>query len=281
MAKIFSSVLAVLILSAFFQNANAQTVTVTDGINSLVWDVDQTGSNASQTLAGAVPGVDTDILFEEGWFLIVGGQVARLADTNPADISVSGNNTSSVDISYSNVQVAAAVFDIDLSYQVSTSPTGLINIALEADLDFLEGNTGPTTGSVINYFDYDIDGFSGQNAVFTGAPNPTISQLNPATDNGYARTGIDADAFDINSFATLRTSLEGGNLLDSTPNLGTIDVTGALQWNFALAPGDSFVVSGGGVGTVDGEFEAIPEPSMLGTMCFLSGMMYLRRSRRR
>lgn len=278
MSRSSLSAFLLLILILVSQVGHAQTVNVTDGTNSLTWTVDQTGANASQTLAGASPSVDNDILFEEGWFLNVGGQVVRLADTNPANITVTGNNTSTVNISYSSVQVASSLFDVDLTYQVSSTPTGLIDIALEAELNFLQGNAA-TVGSVINYFDYDIDGSTSQTAVFAGSPDPTISQINPATGSGYSRLGIGADAFDIESFSLLRTSLESANLLDSSPNLGVIDVTGALQWDFNLDPGDSFALSGGGSGVIS-EGVVVPEPSVLGTMVLLIGAMSLRRSRR-
>jgi hypothetical protein len=253
----------------------AQTVNVTDGFNSFSWVADQTGGD-SQTLAGT-----SNILFEEGWFLIVGGQSTRLENTPAGNISISGNNTPSATVSYSGITTATgAVFDVDLNYQVGSSPSGVIDLDIDLELTLQSappviGSPSPVVGSLINYFDYDINGASDQTGTFTNTPVPTITQLDPESGDTFSRTGVGANAYDIDSFSTLIDNLDAGVLLDSTPDLGLIDVTSAFQWDFTFFPGEtSFSVSAGGFGAV-----GVPEPSTLAMFSFLGLVASLKRSR--
>ena len=248
----------------------AQTLTITDGTNSYSLPAGDQGGIANQTLAGS------SILFEEIWYLNVGGQATRLQNTPASNVAISGNNTSSATISYSNVPTpaTAALLDIDLTYQIGSPTTGDLEIDLELSLP--AGAAGPVTGSLINYFDYDLDGPGNQTAVFSNTPFPTITQTNVLTGETYSRTGIGASAFDIASFNGLVNDLDTGLLLDSNPDLGVIDVTAAFQWDFTLAPGESFSIEAGGFSAV-----GVPEPSTLAMIGFLGVVISLKRSRKR
>lgn len=258
-----------------------QTVNVTDGLNSFVWTVDET-ANVTQTFSAANSGIffPTDILFEEGWFLIINGQATRLAETDSGSIITSGSGTPSATISYSNVQAAGELFDIDLNYQVGTAPTGVIDLDIGVELS-LQGNSAlPVSGSLVNYFDYDINGSQAQKAVFRDTPVATIRQWNPVTGEGFSRVGVGASAFDIASYNTLLSGIEAGTLLDSTPDLGTIDVTAAFQWDFTIGVGAG---TGGPISFTAGGFAevGVPEPSALSMVSLLGVMISLKRSRSR
>ena len=273
MKRAYLLLVTVFTIAIFVPSGLAQTLSITDGTNSFSLPAGP-GGIASQTLPGSNIG---DILFEEIWFLNVGGLATRLDSTPAANITVTGSNTSVATISYSGVATAtAAVFDVDLTYQIGSPTTGDLEIDLELSLP--ASATSSVSGSLVNYFDYDLNGAGGQTAVFTNTPFPTITQTNTLTGETYSRTGIGASAFDIASFSGLENDLTTGLLLDSTPDLGVIDVTAAFQWDFTLAPGESFSIEAGGLSAVG---VAVPEPSTLALMSFLGVVVSLRRSRKR
>lgn len=274
MKRAYLFLVTVFTIAVFLPSGFAQTLSITDGTNSFSVPAGP-GGLASQTLPGPNTG---DILFDEIWFLNVGGLATRLDNTPAANIAVSGNNTSSGTISYSSVpnSATAALLDIELTYQIGSPTSGDLEIDLELSLP--ASATSSVTGSLVNYFDYDLNGAGSQTAVFTNTPFPTITQTNTLTGETYSRAGIGASAFDIASFNGLENDLITGLLLDSTPDLGVIDVTAAFQWDFTLAPGESFSIEAGGFSAVG---VAVPEPSTLAMMSFLGVVVSLRRSRKR
>ena len=103
-------------------------------------------------------------------------------------------------------------------------------------------SNGPLRLSLFNYADFDVGGsFSGDSAILA-APN-----LIRITDGGnFAEfQGVGASAWQVQSFAGLRTLLDDGaitNLNNTGLPFAPGDFTGAFQWRLSIPVGGSFTV---------------------------------------
>ena len=279
-------IFSVLSIAIFARAGHAQTGDITDGFNSFFF-------TAEQLIGDGPPFVGTnDILFEEEWFLVSGW-----LDKAPAgNISISVDTTSSPIAGYSDV--AGAVFDFDLGYQVGSSPTGVVDLDIDLELTVqstlpISVGPNPIIGSLKTNFNYDNNGFSVQTELMTDTPIPNIAQLLPGLGSGVFPTDLGAVDFDIEAFSTLLNSLPAEKLLDSVPldllskaesipNFRVIDATSEFQLDFELTPGEgetSFSITASGF--VEVAIVAIPEPSTLAMFSFLGVAATLRRSRKR
>ncbi|MEM7789831.1 MAG: PEP-CTERM sorting domain-containing protein [Verrucomicrobiota bacterium] len=141
--------------------------------------------------------------------------------------------------------------EIDISFALPSTSAPDVNVSIEVSND----QTNDVDGSVIFYFDYDLNGgFTSHDATIAG---DTITVTEPGGVIANI-TGTDADAYQIAAFSGLRTSIALGNQLNNTGNNFTnADFTGAFQWNFSLSTGQQVVFDSTTV---------IPEPSHYGLL---------------
>ncbi|MEM1223311.1 MAG: PEP-CTERM sorting domain-containing protein [Verrucomicrobiota bacterium] len=207
--------------------------------------------NSTTTASLLVDGVDN--LYEYGFYYRrSNGSVTKLTNGNLIDsdtIRYEPQNNLEIDISFALPSTSAP--DVNVSIAVSSDRTN--------DID----------GSIIFYFDYDLNGgFTGHNATIAG-DTITVTEPGGVTAN---ITGTNADAYQIAAFSGLRTSIAQGNLLNNTGNNFTnADFTGAFQWDFSLSTGQQVVFDSTTV---------IPEPSHYGLVFGISAIFLICRRKR-
>lgn len=266
--------LAVISMSATLALAD---LTVSDGAASFLWDTDATDGTAGGSNF-VEPFGSTDMQYTERWFLRFDG--INYAIAGPTT-QVGGGNSASVTFNGiaggSGLPGAFEGFDVTINYTITdtgsqahmhttTTVTNLSAIAQDI--------------SLINYFDYDIQGFSGDEAVATSNGDVTITVRDPVAVGQIRRVGIGADSFGIGNYNGLLNGLIAGDTLtDVGSPFGPGDFTGAMQWDLNVAGGGSVSVNGSVLGTT----AFVPEPSMVGALAAMTaglGFVGLRRRRR-
>ncbi len=199
------------------------------------------GGNANRTGTGGgfaanftVDGSATDHLFQNWWWYRVGNGTREHAFSNFVSQSGVGNNHT---LNYAEVDGVSA----SINYAIQDQGIGAI--VTQRVVLTNTSTAGPQTINLFNYADFDVGGTAGSDsAVFNGVNRMRI------TDAGGAFAefeGVGASAYQVTTFATLRTLLSNGvvdNLNNTGMPFGPGDWTGAFQWSFNLNPGESVTV---------------------------------------
>jgi hypothetical protein len=225
-----------------FAPLSAAVLMLSSGAVSLTYD-----DTSTTTASLIVDGVDH--LYEYGFYYVrSNGRVSKLEDG-----TLIGEDT----IRYT---AQKNVF-VDVQFELLGATVPDVN----ASIRLINDRNRTIDGSVIFYFDYDLNETSGaQYAQYDSAQQiVTISDGSGAS----ARVGgIGASAFQIDSYSSLRTSIEDGIALDNSGvPFGPGDATGAFQWDFSLSSGETSLVKSA---------QVIPESSQTGLV--LAALVLLR-----
>lgn len=264
--------LAFVLFLATGGGAGATTLTLTDGLAYFQYN--------DTSLAGDTFRYDDsgDTLYQEAWYLSLGGQATRLTGG-----SLSNQTSNSVTITYSSFGGAfSAVESVAVNYTLTdTGSSGILN----ASLDVAAGSSGATF-SLVNYFDYDLGNYTNDSAVFDEATGRmTISDGDSNPGPNVIRQGVFFDSWEIAPYAGLQSRIASGQSLSGTGSpFGPADFTGAMQWDFDLAADETDSVNVGGGGAIgepgEGLGSGVPEPSTAIPTGLLLGAAFMRRRRR-
>lgn len=245
--------------------AEATTLTISDGLGSFRYN-DSSFADDSFSYNGS-----GDLLYQEAWYLNVGGVATILTAGTLSNVS-----TNSATITYSPTGQFSSVSRVAITYTLTDSGSaGLLSAAVAVTAS----NSGANF-SLINYFDYDLGSPGNDSATFdvaTGRMMISDGDSNPRPN--VIRQGALFDSWEIGPFAQLQTRIGNGQLLSGSGSpFGPADFTGAMQWNFSLSSNQTVLVNVGGGGSIG---EPIPEISHVAPLGFLLAAGLLRRRRSR
>ncbi len=133
-------------------------------------------------------------------------------------------------------------------------------------------NTGPTSWSLFNGLDFDVQGLSTDTVVVNDTSAVEFTQTDVPTGIFAKAQGFGANRYQVGGSSTIRNLLTGGGLtnLNNTASAASGDNAGAFQWDFSLQPGETK--------TIQSAFLVAPAPGAV-TLMGVAGLVAARRRR--
>ncbi len=147
------------------------------------------------------------------------------------------------------------------------------------DVSLTNLGAAPINLSMYQYMDLDLNATANNDVSNANASQMVVSDATaPFTFQWSAANGGPADHFAVGGYPTVRNLLDGmaaaTDLSDTAASFGPGDFTGAFQYDFSLAPGETHTLAGGAI--------AIPEPGpMVLAMFGIAGLAAASRPRHR
>lgn len=238
MRKTALSALALLAIGA---SASAQTIT--DGNALFRFNVGTAPSGAG--LSDFLPeGVAPDHLFQNWWWYRVNG-------VNTQEVNFPWNNGAATNgvvgpantLTNARTGLEGGLFDATLQH-VLTDGTAAGQANLLHSMTVTNRGQSDLSIALFHYIDFDVNGVTANNTAMINAGEIRMRTTHPASGQFAEFLGQGANAFQVSSFATLRTQLTNA-VVDNLNNTGvphTGDFTGAYQWNLLIAPGGTATI---------------------------------------
>lgn len=180
-------------------------------------------------------GAGNDHVYQQWWWYRVGGTGPETVFPTPTSQTYQGNQAT--------LTHALPQFDAQLQLTV-TDGTANASGSLVQQMAVTNTSGGPITLHLFSYVDFDVLGAGGDAAAFVGG-DPTHMRVTDTTGAYSDFLGVDADAYQVTIFATLRTALQDAtttNLNNTGVPFGPGDFTGAFQWTLDLAAGEEMSI---------------------------------------
>ncbi|MGD9420294.1 MAG: hypothetical protein Q7R22_015260 [Verrucomicrobiota bacterium JB025] len=240
--------LLVLAFAAGSSRIEATTLTISDGDALFSYTDSTSGYLWNRTDANDVfsYGGIGDTLYQESWHLISSGDSSQPSGGS-VTVSESG---SSATMMYTR-GLAGGLESLAITYGIEdTGSSALLSVSISATA----GDSGASV-SLVNYFDYDLDGFGDDVATYDAASGIMIIQ-----DGGgdvtevVSRKGVLVDGWEMASYSGLLTQIKsGGALSGAASTYGPGDFTGAMQWDIELDPNEVKEFNTGGGAAIGSE----------------------------
>jgi len=271
--------------SCFFVQAAFAQINISDG----------TSTYTKSTTDGAVTFVDSvsgNVMSEERWLVRYAdlGGLGNPIETTFLEVGGTGvvldgvtnaGDTGTMNWSVNSPGFGDALFDIDISYVVSTASNGRAELSYSVDV-IPQNAIANGVIQVFNYFDYDVEGFGGDSAdIVTNGTETRIDILDSGSGTTAFRSGENVTGWEIRAWGAGATNIDDSvvgsntyNLANNTAPFAPGDFTGAFQWDFNLGNVGSAPGSLSGASAVS----AVPEPASASLLLLAGiGMLYRRR----
>jgi hypothetical protein len=224
-------------------------------------------SSTTQGLASFFPNGagTTDHLFQNWWWYRVSGAPSETPMTWPPTTQSYVGSTATL-----GGTGASGQFSWELEIEL-TDGAGPSQAAVVEWMSITNNTADPLSLSLFNYADFDINGSAASDSATL--ISPTEMEITDGAD--FARfAGVDADAWQVTPWSTLRGQLLDGGVTDLAGTglpFGPGDFTGAFQWNLEIAAGDTVRVR-------ENLYinQTVPEPASV-CLLVLGGLAVLRR----
>lgn len=227
--------LAVLVFVGATETACGQG-TVADG--DLTWAYTSvtgtaaTGANANFLPTGAGA---SDHVYQQWWWYRIGSTGPETALPTPTMQSYMGNTAT--------LDHTTASFTSQLTVTLADGVASAAGSAVQA-MTVTNVTAAPIDLHLFCYIDFDVLGSAGDSAAFVAGDTDHI-RVTDATGAYSDFLGVDADAYQVTTFAGLRTQLNDAattNLANTGVPFPAADFTGGFQWNRTVAAGESVTV---------------------------------------
>ncbi len=241
-----------------------------------------TGSAAANLRPGNAASTP-DSAFQAWWWFRGPGDTREFTFANGTSGSLSvsgtmvGDNTGNLDTGGYDFTVTNSSYSFTSTQRWQIfNPSGTPG----TDVQVLASNTITNTGgsaatfSLFYYMDFDVGASTSNSASMVG---PNTMSISGASGNVVEWAGVGADAYQVQTYSTLRTSLSDTsvtNLNNTGLPFGPGDFTGAFQWDLTLDAGASITLYSGF--TLNGP--ALPAPGA-GALLGAAGLFAMRRRR--
>jgi hypothetical protein len=245
--------------------------------------VDTTGATPTSTTFGGGGSNTTDVfrpeggtttyhLYESGWSWRINGVDTREFAFSSAGAVEAGNGTALGTRTWASLASGA----FSAVQTIALTDGGVAGQAIAVHTMTVTNLGGsPLDISLFNYTDFDVSATAGgDSGVWLDQPNDIMKITDGANFAEYR--GVDADAYQVTAFATLRGLLTNtviNNLNNTGLPFGPGDFTGGFQWNRVIAAGDSASVV-----AIYAINQSVPAPGAL-ALLGLAGLVGTRRRR--
>jgi len=175
-------------------------------------------------------------------------------------------------------------FTVNTRYQLTGGATG----SNFSDLNETVVVTNTSTTSVVfhldDYTDLDLGASASSDSVSITSGGVTTTQTNPADWAGIATSSSTPSAYEASVFPTLVNALNGGTIgLNDAANAGPGNVSNALEFDQTITASSSQVYTINEVitGPANQVSSGVPEPTAMGVLLCVSGLLLIRRRRDR
>lgn len=255
--------------------AQADTLSITDGVASFVYRTDDAaGTSGNSDLTVAALG-GSDIGFDEAWFVQRGGSAEELL---AGFFTPLGPDAGSVIFTTGD-----GLLEVEVIYTIEDLGPGpgdhVASLGIEATVTNLGGG-GTISGDLVNFLDWDLPDADPDAGFFLDLGTDIVTGVDDVPFNGFGnfadRFYEAADGGEIDDAGTLLASIAGGSTLGRTDN-GFIDgdYGSAGGWSFTLDELDSVTFF------ADSFVAVTPEPSAFLGFCLVSVGGLLARRRRK
>lgn len=209
--------------------------------------------------------VNGDDYMHQQWFWYRDGEtgpetsLGQLTQTHLATLDLDGDTND--DFLLVRYRDANQSVEIELRYILTGAATTALNSDLVEVISLRNTSNAPKSLHFFQYVDFDLaDTSDGDTVVLTGSPANTARQTETLVHVSETVVTPRPSHHEANIFSSTRDRLNDAlptTLNDNAGPLGPADVTWAFQWDFTLAPGQTYLISK----DKNLRAEVIPEPS--------------------